>query len=822
MRSLYEDLRYAIRVLRGSPGFTAVAVLTLALGIAANTTVFGWIDALLVRPFPGVAGGGRLAALETVSPSGEYSNTSYRDYRDYRDSLKSFSGLAASLLNAFNVGPADNPRRIYGEYVSGNYFAVLGVKPVRGRAFLPSEYGDNPGASPVAVISYRLWQSLFQGDPGVVGRTIRVNRYELTVAGIAPEEFRGTMPGMLMEIWIPMSMAPLLNGQGDWLLEDRGARQMWVTARLKPGVALEQANAEVEACARRLAEESPQTSRGFRASLMPVWKAHLGMQSMLLAPLRILMAVCFVLFLIVGANVANLQLARATARRRELSVRMALGASRWRLARQLLTESLLLAAMGALAGIPLAAWLGRSLALDAAADRVSGGVRFQPECGHARVYRAVVLRRFSADRPGARRALGERRFDGGSEGRRAERDARRRPEPDARAAGDFGSGAGAGGAGGHRAVRAELSERAGHPSGLRRAATSCSRNTTSIRSARTRSSGRSSAYRLRDRISALPGIAGVSFANSVPLEIGTGQRSDIQVEGYAPGPSEEMQRVERHGRAGLFRHSADSGARRARLHGTGRPRYRAGGDRQSDLRAALLRRRATRWGAGCMVDGAWSTVAGLVKDSKYHRLTEPPTPYIYLPYRQRHGGEFWTAFFIRTVGPARGSFAAVRREAAAIDPNAGVAEVVEFEEMVAGSLYAQKVAAALLSVLGAVSLLLAALGMYSVLAYAVSQRAARVWHPPGAGRRAVRCGGAGAAPGHGADCGGHCGRGGAGDRGDAHGGGAAGGRESGRSGGDCGLGAVPGRDRAAGELSAGAARDEGRSHGDAARVVSAA
>ena len=361
MRSLYEDLRYAFRVLRGSPGFTAVAVLTLALGIAANATVFGWIDTLLVRPFPGVAGGGRLAALETVSPSGEYSNTSYRDYRDYRDSLKSFSGLAASLLNAFNVGPADNPRRIYGEYVSGNYFAVLGVKPVRGRAFLPSEYGDKPGAFPVAVISYRLWRSLFQGDPGVVGRTIRVNRYELTVAGIAPEEFRGTMPGMRMEIWIPMSMAPLLNGQGEWLLEDRGVRQMWVTARLKPGVTLEQANAEVEACARRLAEESPRTSGGFRASLMPVWKAHLGMQTVLLAPLRILMAVCFVLFLIVGANVANLQLARATARRRELSVRMALGAGRWRLVRQLLTESLLLAAMGAMAGIALAAWLGRSL-----------------------------------------------------------------------------------------------------------------------------------------------------------------------------------------------------------------------------------------------------------------------------------------------------------------------------------------------------------------------------------------------------------------------------------------------------------------------------
>ena len=426
MRSLYEDLRYAIRVLRGSPGFTAVAVLTLALGIAANTTVFGWIDTLLVRPFPGVAGGGRLAALETVSPSGEYSNTSYRDYRDYRDSLKSFSGLAASLLNAFNVGPADNPRRIFGEYVSGNYFAVLGVKPVRGRAFLPSEYGDNPGASPVAVISYRLWQSLFQGDPGVVGRTIRVNRYELTVAGIAPEEFRGTMPGMRMEIWIPMSMAPLLNGQGDWLLEDRTERQMWVTARLKPGVALEQANAEVEACARRLAEESPRTSGGFHASLMPVWKAHLGMQSVLLAPLRILMAVCFVLFLIVGANVANLQLARATARRRELSVRMALGAGRWRLTRQLLTESLLLAAMGALGGITLASWLGRSLLW--MLPPIGFPVEFDFSLNADMLGFTALLccagSLLTGLAPAA--ALGEKRFDGGSEGRRAERDARRR------------------------------------------------------------------------------------------------------------------------------------------------------------------------------------------------------------------------------------------------------------------------------------------------------------------------------------------------------------------------------------------------------------
>jgi hypothetical protein len=148
MRGLYEDLRYAVRVLRGSSGFTVAAVVTLALGIAVNAAVLGWIDTLLLHPFPGVTAGRQLVEMDTVSPTDEYSTTSYRDYRDYRDRLKSFSGLAASLFNPFTVGPVNSPRRVFGEYVSGNYFSVLGVKAHRGRAFLPSEVADSAGASP--------------------------------------------------------------------------------------------------------------------------------------------------------------------------------------------------------------------------------------------------------------------------------------------------------------------------------------------------------------------------------------------------------------------------------------------------------------------------------------------------------------------------------------------------------------------------------------------------------------------------------------------------------------------------------------------------
>lgn len=720
MFSLYEDLRYAIRVLRRSAGFTGVAVLTLALGIAANTTVFGWIDSLLLRPFPGVAQGERLAAIETISPSGEYSNTSYRDYSDYRDRLHSVSGLAASLLNAFNVGPADHPRRVFGEYVSGNYFAVLGVKPMLGRAFLPSESGDKPGAFPVTVISYGLWRTLFQGDPGVVGKTVRVNRYELTVAGIAPEKFHGTMPGMLMEMWIPMSMAPLLNGQGNWLLEDRGQRQMWVTARLKPGVTFQSANAEVETCARHLAKESPLTNRGFRANLMPVWKAHFGVQTVLLGPLRILMAICFVLFLIVGANIANLQLARATARRRELSVRMALGANQWRLVRQFLTESLVLAAMGALAGVPIANLLGRSLLwmLPPIGLPIEFDFNLSPDVFGFIVLLCCAGSLVTGLTPAVytlKSGLMEALKEGGRSATPGAGQNRMRgllvvSEVALALVALVGTALFA---------RSFQNARAIHP-GLD------AHNVLFVKYhldtfCPDQDQRRQFCLRLRDRLATVPGISSVSFANNVPLEIGSGQRSDIQVEGYAPGPNEEM--------------SVSSATIAPRFFDTLRIPVLKGRDftERDDHNSAPVvmvnQTFAQRYFGGgsavgrrIRVDGAWSTVTGLVKDSKYHTFTEPATAYMYLPYRQRNGGEFWVAFFIRTVGPARGSIAAVRQEATAVNADASVAEIVEFAGFIAGSLYAQQVAAALLSVLGAVSLLLAALGLYSVLAYTVTQR----------------------------------------------------------------------------------------------------
>jgi len=659
-------------------------------------------------------------AIETVSPRGEYSNTSYRDYRDYRVNLQSFSGLAAALFNAFNVGPVDRPRRIFGEYVSGNYFSVLGVNPVRGRAFLPQEDTDSMGASPVAVISYHLWKDLFHGDAGAVGKTIRVNRRTLTIVGVAPEDFKGTMPGMTLEIWIPMNMGPLLNGQGDWLLENRSARQVWIMGRLKPGVSLQQADAEVLACSRHIAQESPQTSKGYDASVMPVWKAHFGIQVVLLNPLRILMAVCLLLFLIVGANVANLQLARATVRQKEFSVRLALGADRWHLCRQLLAESGLLAALGALAALPIASFLADSLlwVLPPVGFPLSLGFDLNRDIFAF----VVVLCAGGALLTGLAPALhttGSNLVEALKEGGRG----------------------GSAGAAQNRTrdllvvcevalalvalvgtalfARSFQNVRAIYP-GL---------DAHNVLLARYRldtfANGRQEreqfCLRLRDSIRDLPGVTSVSFSETVPLELAEGETTGIEVEGYVPRPGEVMSVAS----ATVAPQYFDT-LRIPILRGRD---FTEQDDRKNAPVVAVNQSFAQRYFGGgdpvgrqLRVGGASATVIAEVGDSKYHTVTDAPTPYLYRPYRQAHGDEFWTAFFIRTTRNDPGVAAAIRREAAKIEPSAGVTDVVSFEEMIAGWLYTQRVAAALLSVLGSVAVLLAALGMYSVLAYAVAQR----------------------------------------------------------------------------------------------------
>ena len=721
MRIFLQDLRYGIRVLRRSPGFTTVAVFTLALGIAANATVFGWIDALLVHPFPGVSAGNRLASIETLSPTGEFGTTAWRDYLEYRDSLTLASGVAASLFNIFAAGD-ESPQRVAGEYVSVNYFRVLGVQPQLGRAFLPGECADTHGSCPVVVIGHNLWQQRFHGDRTVLGRTLRVNRHELTIIGVAPREFRGSMPGMDLGIWVPMAMAPALNGQGDWLLTDRRERQMWITARLKPGVGTGAANAEVEACARHIASLAPATNTGFSARLMPVWKGHVGLQGLLLAPLRILMAVCGVVFLIVAANVANLQLARATSRGKEFGVRLALGAGPGRVIRQLITESLLLTFVGAVFGVALASWLGQSLQWMLPQTEFPISLDFSLN-GDILAF-SVLLCGVLAVMTGLAPALHSIHVDVNESLKEG--------------------GRGGTSSAGLQRVRGMLvvSEVALAMVALAGMALF----TRSFLQARTVNAGLNSSnlllvqyhvdtfcstsqqreqfcVRLRDRLTARPGVAAVGYSLDIPLAFGNSSSSEIQIEGYTPRREEDTRAGSATVSPGYFdalgipllngrdftEKDTPQAAPVAIVNQTFARRFFPRGDPIGG------RIRGSE-------KGPWVIIVGMVKDSKYRSLTEAPVPYFYLPFRQSHGGEFWTAFFIRTLGRARDQIATVRREASLVEPSAAAFPVIPFDEHVRASLFPQRVAAALLIVLGVVALLLAALGLYGVLAFAVSQR----------------------------------------------------------------------------------------------------
>src|SRR5580698_4220717 len=227
MRGILEDLRYAAGVLRRTPAWTAVAVLTLALGIAATTTVFGWIDGMVLHPFRGATDDGQLAVLESVRASGlQAPSVSYADSRDFQDSLRSISGLLLNQKGPASIGEGEKPYFAWYESVSGNYFDVLGVKPVLGRAFARDEYGDRAKAF-TAVISYRVWQNYFHADKSVLGRTVRINRYPVTIVGVAPPGFGGDFPGVALDVWVP---APLAGER------ERDARHFQAIVRLKPGV----------------------------------------------------------------------------------------------------------------------------------------------------------------------------------------------------------------------------------------------------------------------------------------------------------------------------------------------------------------------------------------------------------------------------------------------------------------------------------------------------------------------------------------------------------------------------------------------------------
>ncbi|QNI31540.1 ABC transporter permease [Alloacidobacterium dinghuense] len=725
LENLWQDIRYGLRMLARHRGFASVAILTLAVGLGTTTTVFLWTDSVLLRPLSGVMQPERLVDFETVTPNGEFVPTSYPDYQDFRDHLKLLQKIAVMRPTALSVGHDDHAERAWGELVSGNFFDVLGAQAEIGRVFGPPEYDDKPGAFPVVVLSDRYWRSHYAADPAIVGKTIRVNRHELTVLGVAAPEFHGSMGAVAFDMWVPYMQQTVLNGvEPRMVLRNRQNRNMLGIARLKPGVTLEQARQELAALAGRMAVANADVSEGMSATLLPLNKSPYGPAAMLESPLRILMGVCVLVLLIVCVNIANLLLARATVREKEFSMRLALGAGRARLMRQVLTESLLLTSAGGVLGLVAAQWMSHTLQYLMPPGQMILGVKM----GMGAVLNVRVLA-FTAGLCGLV-ALTAGLFP-------ALQSSRAGLSTKLNEAGRNGA------AGRHRnklrsvLVMAEvaLALVALIGAGLfargfaatMRIDPGFEPNHVLLGQFYLATSGydleqrKEFCRRLQQKMEAAPGVVQAAYSDGVPLGFEPSWWEDLRVEGYTPGPGENMK---------IFRNVVSPdylNAMRIPLV-EGRNFTEHDGENAQPVmivNEAFARRFfAGRDPVGHRIHGwgMWFRVVGVAKDSKYHYLSESPLPYTYFPFRQVYREDMNLAFYVRTRGNPEHALPVLQAKVHELDPNVSVFDVSPLREFIGASLYPQKVAASLLTVMGGLAVLLAAIGLYSVMAYAVAQR----------------------------------------------------------------------------------------------------
>jgi predicted permease len=713
MRGFLEDLRYAAGVLLRTPAWTAVAVLTLALGIAATTTVFGWIDGMVLHPFRGAADDGQLAVLESVRASGvQGPNVSYADCQDFQDSLRSISGLLLNQHVPASVGDGEMAYSAWFEVVSGNYFDILGVKPSLGRAFTRDEYGDRAKAF-TAVISYRLWQQYFRGDPSILGRAVRINRLQVTIVGVAPPEFHGDFPGTAMDGWIPAS----LTGEGE-----RGARNFQAIVRLKPGVSISEANAEVATVAAGLARAFPKTNQGVSARIVPIWKAENGGSSVLASPLGILGAACGLVLLIACANVTNLLLARSASRRREFGIRAALGAGPGRLIRQLVSESLLLAALATLVGLPLALW---SQDLPVKLVPPTGIPVYFDAHPSVRVFLFAALiclaSALISGLPPAFQSVRRGVVDALKQGGRGDtQSGHSRRISGLLVVAEVGLAFAA-------LVTLGLFLRSLYglentPAGFDHRDVTVSRLFLATNNYAPTEEQQFS-RRLRERLLAAPGVTAAAYSDSIPLGFGLGKWSEVMVEGYASRPGENLDVHHASVSPGYF------DLLRIPLLAGRDFRHE---DKENVLRVMIVNESFARRffdgrdpvGHRVQRNGQPFTIVGMVKDSKYYSLSEAPQPYFYMSFDQVHhgSGENGVAFYARTGGDARGFVPVLRREMLAIDPNSAGLTAMPLSDYISAAWFGPRLASVFLGVLGVISILLAGVGLYGVMAYSVSQR----------------------------------------------------------------------------------------------------
>ena len=715
---MFQDLRYGARMLLTHPGFTASAVITLALGIGANTAIFSLLDRVLFRTLPverpqelvRVVGDGKGSA-------GIFSYPHYTALRDQNDML---SGLLASFQAPFSMSDGQQTERVIGEAVSGNYFEVLGVRPALGRFFLAEE-DRTPGTHPVVVIGHGLWRRRFAADPGVIGQSIHINAYPYTVVGVTPSEFTGTTLGTVTDVYVPIAMQPRIQAGNGGRLTNPNWGWLRLMGRLKPGTTREQAEAGLLALGVQIMPSRPappgaKAQGGSRSAflLMDGSRGHTDRVTDLSQPLTLLMGVVGLLLLIACANVANLLLARAAVRRREMSVRLALGATPGRIVRQLLTESTIVAALAGLSGLAVAYWLTGFLlgfqqqtafvprTLDGTIDLRTLAFTLALSVVTAVVFTLVPARQSAKTDLVA--VLKCQPHGGG-------RWLRRFTVRDLLVVGQvalslvvlIGAGLFV------KSLRALQAIDPGmEPAKVVTASFSLGLN--GYDEAR----GRQFLAGVTERVAALPGVEAVSVANIVAFS-GLFWISGATVDGYEPQPNERM--------AFDFNAVAPDYFR-----AIGTPlvsgREFTAQDTADTPRVIIVNEAAARryWPGTDPIGRRTSRgeVVGVVRNSRERGLTVDPRPTIYLPLLQNYTPDL--TVHVRSAIAPETVFASLRREVRGLDPTLPLYNVGTLARQRDGALYAERVAAALLTLFGLLAVTLAAVGLYGVLSYSVTER----------------------------------------------------------------------------------------------------
>jgi len=698
------------------PGFTIIVALTLAFSIGANTTIFTWIKAVLLQHLPGIERPEELAEIWGATRNNSALSSSYLDYLDFRDRNEVFSGLIAHQVLPLNLGRGARPERVWGAIVSGNYFDALGVRVAVGRTFLPEE-DRTPNTQPVVVIGHGLWQRRFGGDPNVVGQTVTLNEHDFTVIGVAPKEFGSTFSGAALDVWTPVMMKDYV-ARPHFSLTDRGSRWLMVMGRLRPGATVAQAQANVATIAGQLAQNYPQTNEQLGVEVYSLTRSPYGLKRTMRPALVMFMAVVAMALLIACANIANLLLARATSRRKEIAIRMALGASRKRLVRQLLTESLALAALGGVSGLLLAFWTARLLKAFLPPFGLATSFDTSPDARVLGFTLAVtvvtgllfgLVPALQASRPDLVATLKD---DISAVGRSKRRFALRHLLVVAQVALSVLALVGAG-----LFVRSLwLAQRADpgfNPDGVVLASFDPFLN------GYDETRGREFYRLLVERVEALPGMQSVSLARRLPLTLSGIAFANITIEGYTPGRDEDM-RINYETVGPKYFQTMSIRLARGRDFNE-RDNERAPG--VVIINETMARRYwpdQDAMGQRLKLGKNWLEIVGIASEVKQRRLNEPPQPFLYLPLLQDYRSNM--ILVARTALELRAALPAVESVVAKLDPNMPIFDVKTLNEHVGVSLFLPRMAATLLSLFGLLALLLAAIGLYGVMSYSVSQR----------------------------------------------------------------------------------------------------